>query len=507
MVSISDKIPKANGMLREGIWLHPGHRILYLSCLKWLIGKIDQHIPHTVYSYRRDTQLDDITSYPFKRKIARWKSFSNDFRRSALEDSINYVLITDLAAYYDHINIDTMLDRIKLLLHGTKNICDDNIIELLGNLMRIWSRDNYGIPQNYDPSSFFGSLYLHTVDSNILSKRYVYFRYVDDMRFCCQNERQAYRALHDLQEELQKDRLYLNGSKTKILKKGSPEFTRLIDVEDDVIISDCEQKIRNGLKEDIVKIIPIIRDKIIFNAREEGDDRKLRAYINRALDLMDYDEFKGSFDKEIKELIMARITTNPARTDYWVKFLSSVVDDTVVAKVFDLLFRDKVIFNWQRYNLIRLLISSKVDISSVMQRREEVRSAYVNSPSELEKGLLIILIGKMTSAASKPDLYSNFFTQQLGYYQQRCLLIALYDLDHEVRNKIYDRALNINHEHSELVSYLKSKDDITIGIKPRYSKKLPEQPKKIVAITKSGVGLVKGKIAKYRMSYDACDYE
>ncbi len=507
MVSIQDKIPKSNGMWREGIWLNPGHRIIYLACLKWLIGKTDPHIPNTVYSYRKDTPGDDTNTYPFKGKIARWKTFANDFRRSALEESIQYVLITDLSAYYDHINIAKLQDRIRLLLHGGKDENDEVVIEMLGKLWRLWSKDDFGIPQNYDPSSYFGSLYLHTVDTNMAAKRYVYFRYVDDMRICCQSERHALRALHDLQDELQKDRLYLNGSKTKIVKKGTPEFDKLIDVEDDVTISECEQVIRSGVKNDIIRIIPVIKDRIFYNTQPNGDDRKLRAYINRALDLMDYADFKDVFNDDIKATIISRLSTNPDRTDYWVKFLAAVPDKEVISKTFDLVFKEKVLFNWQRYNMIRLLISNGMDLSSIVARKEEVRSAYVNSPSDLEKGLILILLGRLSNPLECIDLYQHHFSQQLGYFQQRCLLIALFDVDPKSRDKIYEKALQINQEHKELIDYLKSSSTVSVGLKSRVRRTLPPQPKILKPITKSGVGFVRGVVTKYRMSFDAYDYE
>src|SRR4030042_4123732 len=43
--SIMEYTPKANGMLREAIWLHPTHRILYLAVLHHLLPKLDKLIP------------------------------------------------------------------------------------------------------------------------------------------------------------------------------------------------------------------------------------------------------------------------------------------------------------------------------------------------------------------------------------------------------------------------------------------------------------------------------
>lgn len=506
-VSIMDRIPKANGMWREGIWLHVTHKILYHCCLVSLIGKTDPHIPNCVYSYRKDTDIEDLTSYPFKKKMLRWKNFANDFRKVAMQDSTQCVLITDLSSYYDHISITKLIARLRLLLQSNATKDDELILELLESLLRLWTKDDFGIPQNYDPSSYFGSLYLYPIDQNMLSKRYTYFRYVDDIRICCQNERQALRALGDLQEELHKDRLYLNTSKTKIVKKGTREFNELIDVTDDCAISEIEMCIRNGVRDDIDRIIPVLKGKIEHHSSMSGDDRKFRAYTNRALDLMDYEEYRDVLSADVRKLVLGKLTSNPDRSDYWTKFLLSVVNDDVVSKVFSLLFDEKVIWNWQRYNLLRLLISNQVSLESVKDQIQKVKDAYGLSPSELERGMLLIIIGKMSSQVMKSDIYPNYYSQQIGYFQQRCLIIAIRDLESRARDAVYDMISKSNNDHRELMDFIKSGRCKNVGIPTRAAKKLPEQPKRLVPITKSGIGMVKGVSTRYRLSTDIYDYE
>lgn len=86
---ISDYVPKASGMVREAVWLHPEHRLLYLATLHYLLPKLDHHLPPEVYSYRLDSENPD--SYPFPNRIDRWKSFHNDFRLACLEDQTGAV--------------------------------------------------------------------------------------------------------------------------------------------------------------------------------------------------------------------------------------------------------------------------------------------------------------------------------------------------------------------------------------------------------------------------------
>lgn len=214
---VADCVPKANGMIREAIWLHPVHRLLYLSILHYLLPKLDHHLPPEVYSYRRDAEDND--EYPFDKKMDRWRDFHNDFRIGCMDNQTNAVLITDIASFYDHIKIDDLSSRIRALLGDGATNEDLEVVNFLETLLKQWSTDGYGIPQNVDASSFFGSLFLSGVDREIIGKRYRYFRWVDDIRICARNRKQALRALHDLQNALSRRRMFLASDKTKIIER------------------------------------------------------------------------------------------------------------------------------------------------------------------------------------------------------------------------------------------------------------------------------------------------
>ena len=163
-------------MLREAIWLHPTHRIIYLAILHHLFKQLDPLLLPCSFAYRcsDDAGNDD---YPFNVNINLWKRFKNDFRIAALEPSAKAMLITDLSSYYDHINCDQLCERIESLLGSNISIENKLVVDELKKLLNLWSIDCYGIPQNYDPSSFLGNLYLHNVDHEMSTLGYRYFRY------------------------------------------------------------------------------------------------------------------------------------------------------------------------------------------------------------------------------------------------------------------------------------------------------------------------------------------
>ncbi|MCK4829906.1 RNA-directed DNA polymerase, partial [bacterium] len=305
-----ESVPKKSGMLREAIWLHPSHRILYLAILRHLLGKLDSKLLPVVYSYRLD-EPDDLDKYPFSKSRERWKLFNNDFREAALDPSTEAVLITDLVSFFDHINCNQLCNRILSMLGTSIDQIDEAVIGLLKGLLNMWSHEGDGIPQNYDPSSFFGSLYLHNVDNEMVTRRYRYFRWADDVRVVAKSERQALRALHDLQIALQPYKLFLATEKTAIIPKDDPRFKKLLDVEDERRISKAEEILMSGDCTAIRSILDQLFERLAFHSGPDGDEKKLRAFANRLLDAADYTELKPLIHPRLQEFVIPRFESHP----------------------------------------------------------------------------------------------------------------------------------------------------------------------------------------------------
>jgi hypothetical protein len=447
--SLMDYVPKASGMVREAIWLHPAHRLLYLATLHYFLPKLDHHLPSEVYSYRLDADDPDI--YPFGKRIDRWKQFHNDFRRSCLDEQTGAVLVTDIASFFDHIRIDDLASRIRALLGAGITQDDRVMVDFLETLIRQWSSDGYGIPQNLDASSFFGSLFLSGVDHEIIQKRYRYFRWVDDIRICAKNKKQAIRALHDLQAALAHHRMFLASDKTKIYLKGSPEFEELVDVEDDVYISSVEDVIARGDKNEIDRTIPEIFRRLQNHASPGGDDRKFRAYANRTLQISDYQEFKEPVLAKLVPFVVSRMESHPNRSDYWTKILQAAPSGNWLDMAIRLLNSDPSVFNWQRFYLWKLLTARP---NLPKELHEFAYSTITATASEIEAAQAIVCYGKHANNQQREMLYVQHFSVQRPYPIQRAIIIAIQELEAQLRGKFHKRALATCPEHTQLVAYL-----------------------------------------------------
>lgn len=494
---LCEYIPKKSGMLRTAHWLHPTHRILFLSILQHFVGKIDIKLSRSLYSYRAGN-LDNPENYPYPYRVESWKVFINNFREASLADTTKAVLITDLASFFDHISCDKLIQRIENLLGSGITDVDKQVLALLQKLLSLWSIDGFGIPQNLDTSSFLGNLYLHNVDEEI-SRKYKYFRYVDDIRIVADSEEEALLALHDLQRALARDKQFLASDKTKIIKIGSEEFNALMNVEDDVILSESEEIIRSGDCAKISGIIEKLFSRLEFHSSKEGDERKFRAYMNKLLDVGDYEALSDEVHNRLRPFVIPRLRTHPDRSDYWVRALAVKPDESVTETLVDLLVTRPTVFDWQKFHLWRLALYLPNPPQELINKAIET---CVDHESENVAAQAAIFIGKHGNNTLRENLFKHF-TNRRAYVVQRAVLIALQELPSKA--SCYKRAIEMIPDHVELVEYLSHLPKPVYGEKYRSVRQCKEEPLAIEAYIKQGVGLVDGEKVEFRLLFD--DFE
>lgn len=494
---LCEYVPKKSGMLRTAHWLHPTHRILFLAILQHFVGKIDIKLSKSLYSFRAGN-LENPEEHPYPNRVESWKVFVNNFREASLADTTKAVLVTDLASFFDHISCDKLIQRIENLLGAGITDVDKQVLALLQKLLSLWSIDGFGIPQNLDTSSFLGNLYLHNVDEEI-SRKYKYFRYVDDIRIVADSDEEALLALHDLQRALARDKQFLASDKTKIIKLGSEEFNALMNVEDDVILSESEETIRSGDCTKITGIIETLFSRLEFHSSKEGDERKFRAYMNKLLDAGDYENLSESIHNRLRPFVIPRLRTHPDRSDYWVRALAVRPDDSVKDALVDSLVTRPTVFDWQKYHLWRLALYLPTPPQELINKAIET---CVDHESENVAAQAAIFIGKHGNNTLRENLFKHF-TNRRAYVVQRAVLIALQELPS--RAACYKRALEMISDHSELIEYLTNLPKPIYGEKYRSVRQCKEEPLAIEAYIKQGVGLVDGEKVEFRLLFD--DFE
>lgn len=497
-----DHVPKKNGMLREAVYLHPAHRLLYLACLHHLLPKLDRHVPKEVYSYRLDRE--DPDAYPFPNRGERWKAFHNDFRQASLDNQIGAVLVTDLASFYDHISVDDLVARACVLLGASASPTDKAVLDLLRALLKQNSSSGFGIPQNLDASSFLASMYLSSVDIEMVNNQHRYFRWVDDIRICAKNKKQALRALHDLQAALARQRQFLASDKTYICEKGSIEFQALMDVSDDVQLAALEDDLARGSYVDVVKALRTAESGLRKHATPSGDDRKFRAFANRVLEIGAYPEFKSQVGELLAEVVLPRLATHPERSDYWTKLLAIAPSKMWMPEVDRLLRTDPSVYSWQRFHLWRLLLGAESVPDELLSH---ARSTITSSASDLEASQAILNVGRHGQPSDREGLFAQHFAPQRSYPVQRAILIGIQELESGQRARFYNRALDVNREHEPLIAFITSLQAPNYGQKPPRNRTMRAESNIFSIGMKTGVGMVDGRLTRYRLSQAAYDYD
>lgn len=163
-----------------------------------------------VFSYRfRPTSkgkfFDDQVGY---------KQFQEESRRLCLVEKFSHVLITDISDFYPrlyHHRIENALESV--LGEGSTHVAA--IMEILKQFS---GGTSYGLPIGPAASHILAELAINDVDQFLKSEGVVFTRYVDDYRFFCNSESEAYRVLHLLANSLDVNHgLTLQPRKTKIV--------------------------------------------------------------------------------------------------------------------------------------------------------------------------------------------------------------------------------------------------------------------------------------------------
>ena len=184
-------VPKSHLAMRPGSVPCIEDRLVYTAIVGSFADRADSGLEgeHVVPSYRVNRERK---THFFKFGLNQWFKFQ-DLMRQAYSDGYRYALVTDLTAYFDHINHDLLLGQLQSL--GVR----EGMTTLLKTLLDHWSEGRpVGIPQGLDPSSLLGNVYLDPLDKHMVRNGHRYFRYVDDIRVFGRSESELQRAMLEI---------------------------------------------------------------------------------------------------------------------------------------------------------------------------------------------------------------------------------------------------------------------------------------------------------------------
>jgi len=285
-------VPKSSLSVRPGTVVSIEDHIVLFSIVLLIAYRLDRKLPENVYSWRvkekpskKEIFKDkEFLKFPFlKRKTIErhveitepwygvWPKFIQDTRYAYEQQGYKYMVVSDITAYFENINLSVLKEH--LLHHLPK---EPKII----NFLYYWSNPTThgltigrGLPQGNSISSFLGNFFLLPLDnrfSKFADRNDIkYFRYMDDVKVLAKDEATARKALFAMNEGLRKLHLNIQGAKTKILEDKEIRdelINKNLDEVNDVIDSiknnsEPSIQIQSQWKSDLRKICKKIRNK------------------------------------------------------------------------------------------------------------------------------------------------------------------------------------------------------------------------------------------------------
>jgi len=160
-------------------------------------------------------------------------------------------------------------------------------------------------------------------------------------------------------------------------------------------------------------------------------------------------------------------------------------------------------FDWQRFHLWRLATGLPRDLipDILFEKAVEVSNSTL---SDNVSAQCIVFLGRHSDNTARENLFARLFSAQRSYLIQRAILIAIQELP--TKEYYYQRALETNSDHKELVDYLNHRDEPDYGIRIRSTRHCQEEPKPIEHVIKRGIGFAAGTVTTFRLSRHDYDY-
>lgn len=453
---LSIDIPKRGFTLRPGIVPLIDDRVIYQSIAD-LLSKHFTSGPE-VYSNKL---ADEESNQMFIRGVELWIAFQNKVEEYCYQ--YPSVVVTDVTAYFEHINHDLMVSRLSDLF--SKSLDEGELKKVKELLHKMWGRWNvgyltkFGIPQLNDASSFMANIYLDELDKWLLSHKMVYLRYVDDIRIFANSEPEARKFLAELIVKMREMGLYIASGKTKIKKSTdvlnelSKGRNQINEIEAD-IDSGNEERMNLAAEKLTSFFIKLVSDPQEFN------DRLFRFCVHRFKRLQVTGLGGKTHDRVISE-VLSRLSITPETTDIFVDYLSLFTDNELIQiAVLDFLESPYNIYPWQEMLLLELLIRVNLMPQHLLRAKQYANSVVALNKHPACKARAYVLLGKHGTYAERRDIRSRYY-QEVDETNKRAIVVGVQEMRVNERNNFYKRIVNDSRSINQITGYIQNLSEPT----------------------------------------------
>ncbi|MFC1810849.1 RNA-directed DNA polymerase [Patescibacteria group bacterium] len=345
-------VPKSNYTLRPGARPILIDWIVYTATVNFIADSIYKKIPKTSYSFRRFSGKKDKK---FKKSVDYWLDFEDDALKLSKKSDFEYLLVTDITAFFEHISIDELKQRLKLFSNEQNYI--KAVHFLTDTILSRWTINNkipkFGLPQGPTASTVLSDIYLYSVDKALNESKHLKFiRFMDDFRLFVKNRTDLKKSISSLVKELRELKLNLNAKKTisyKLIDKNTLKNVFDADREMLRLISDAFK----SKKRSQILLVGKSLSELKNSQNPTFQERHFKFFVGKIIDSMKYKiakkQYINNLTKELLEQFKERHHLSNtlcwffvAAGNYFVK-LKPIISDTLV----EFICSKKNIYEWQ----------------------------------------------------------------------------------------------------------------------------------------------------------------
>lgn len=445
-------IPKKGLTLRPAIIPHIQDRIVYQAIADFLAPHFEPE--ESVCSNKLASPHSESMFLP---GVRLWTEFQDRVEEQC--DAYQYVVETDLTAYFEHIQHPLLYDRLRDVYAGSSVAGEiGRCRSLLNQLLSQWrgiSPKHFGLPQVNDASSFFANLYLDDLDKWLVSHNYVSLRYVDDLRIFVNSETDARRALADVITKLRGMGLYVSSAKTRIRQSNvvASELARRREIVDPI-----ESAIESRKRSRIVAVQDYILQLFAeLCSPNLADDRLFRYCVNRLKMLKAWGFISDDYGADATiQPVLDKLYDMPESTDIFVDYLSLYADNPNVQNdVIRFLQGPYSIYPWQQLHLLELLLRAESLGTHSSYLRQLTCEITENQRHLAIRGKAYVLRGKIGTYSDRRDIRDQYYREP-DEYLRRAIIVAVQEIDDRVRKSFFDDVLNDSPAIGSTIKYISS---------------------------------------------------
>jgi len=358
-------IPKANWHIRPANVLEIEDMLIYAALILEHIDIYREKLKWSAKTIRYSNVLKENQDGPewFEYRIRLWNKFRID-SLNLIDNECNYVLFADLSAFYENINLRTLLYDLEAI-----GIPSDTI-RLLSKCLNNWAHPRgRGIPQGFSVSDILSDIYLNSIDKMLDYQGITHKRWVDDMRIFCENHEDAIQSLQILTRLLRGKGLNLQTAKTWI-KQGDEARNKIDGVAE--IIKNIQNETCRELADNYNISSPSMNSFILEEIVKLKKDDTDAITIKSAFENYFLNTDENKFDKTLFHYILnrLRILNDDAAIDYCIDTISKHPEETsfildryfsyfpkyfdyIAQKFCELLKKNLVLYEYQKFLIIR----------------------------------------------------------------------------------------------------------------------------------------------------------